>query len=276
VISMIPISYLTPDGLIDAPYTANSFAEAAMKEPDGVYTVGRTFRRDQALMLDEHLTRLEESAELEGVPLKLDRARLRAGLRTLIERSGYAESRFRITIPRHDPSTLILSLEPFKPVPPEVLEHGARVITVRESRHNPAAKTTAWAVQRSSAVDAFPPGIYEGILVTDEDVLLEGTSSNFYAIVGGTLRTAGEGVLGGIGRRVLMQVAPAILPVDLRPVKRAEIATFAEAFLTSAGRGVVPIVEIDGVLVGDGHPGASTRKLRDAYNEWADAHLEPI
>jgi hypothetical protein len=50
----IPIGILTPDGLQEAPYSADSLAAAVPFEPEGVYTITRTFNRDQVLMLDEH------------------------------------------------------------------------------------------------------------------------------------------------------------------------------------------------------------------------------
>ena len=273
----IPISILTPQGVIAAPYTAESLADAATREPQGVYTLARTFKSNQALLLDDHLDRLEQSAQLEGISTRLDRSALRAVLRALIDQSGYAEARFRITVPRDQPDHLILSLELFKPVPTEIIENGARVITLRLERHNPIAKSTAWMAARQSAVGRFPPGIYEAILVGLDGALLEGTSSNFYAIKDDALRTAGEDrVLQGIARRILLEVAPAVLPVQLDPVNVNEIDILQEALLTSSGRGVVPIVEIGGRAIGTGNPGPYTRRLRAAYDAWADAHLEPI
>ncbi len=273
----IPTVILTSQGVIAPPYTSASLAEAASKDPQGVYTVARTYERNKALLLSDHLDRLERSAQLEGITVKLDRLALRKALRDLIDQSGYPESRFRITIPRETPDQQYLSLEPYKPVPAEIIARGARIMTVHMQRHNPAAKSTAWATERKSAVEAFPPGIYEGVLVSPDEALLEGTSSNFYAILDGTLRTANDTlVLGGIARRIVLTVAADILPVMEEPVHIDRIAELSEAFLTSAGRGVIPIVEIDGRAIGDGTPGPLTLKLRAAYDAWATNHLEPI
>src|SRR5260221_10207631 len=188
----IPIVILAPNGVIDAPYTAETLAEAATKEPQGVYTLARTYEHNRVLLFADHLDRLEYSAELEGISVRLDRDALREALRNLIERAGYNDARFRITISRKQPDHIFLSVEPFKPVPPEILEHGARVITVQLARPNPVAKTTAWVSQRSAAVAGFPAGIYEGILVSRSGQLLEGTSSNFYAIKNRALWTAAD------------------------------------------------------------------------------------
>jgi branched-subunit amino acid aminotransferase/4-amino-4-deoxychorismate lyase len=273
----IPIGIVKPGGVTNAPYVAASLADAATREPQGVYTVGCTFRRDHALLLDEHFDRLEQSAQLVGMTIRLDRPALRKALRSLIDQSGYAESRFRITIPRETPHEAIISLEAFRGVPPEILQNGARVVTVHLERHNPTAKWTEWMTARKATVEAFAPGIYEGILVAPDGALLEGTNTNFLAIRDQTLRTAGDNiVLSGIGRRVALIVAPDVLPVQLEPVHVDEIPHLSESFLTSASRGIVPIVEIDGHQIGNGRPGPYTLRLREAYDAWASTHLEPI
>ena len=87
---MIPISTVifTPDGIQPTSYKVDSLAEAIHHEPSGVYTVTRTFWQDHALLLSAHLDRLEQSAQLAGIALDLDRDRLRATLRDLIHQAG--------------------------------------------------------------------------------------------------------------------------------------------------------------------------------------------
>ncbi len=74
----------------------------------------------------------------------------------------------------------------------------------------------------------------------------------------------------------MITVAPPILPVYLEAVKINEIARLQEAFLSSSGRGIVPIVEIDGIKIGNGEPGTYTKHLRESYEDWSAAHLEEI
>ena len=79
------INLMTPNGLQPVAYQADSLADAARFEPhDGVYTITNTYHVYQVLKLDAHLDRLENSARLAGIPLILDRARLRAALRKMI------------------------------------------------------------------------------------------------------------------------------------------------------------------------------------------------
>lgn len=272
------IRILTPDGLQPVDYSAESLADAAKHEPrEGVYTLTNTFNTFQVLKLDEHLDRLENSAKQVNIPLKLDRPRLRAALREMIEEANYGNVRFRVTVPANTPENLILSLEPFKPLAPEVYANGVRCVTVSDAaRTDPGAKTTDWMHDRQSIEAWLPPGIFTGLLLDQDGNILEGLSSNFYAILNGELRTAGQGILPGISQQIVFEVAPVILPVRKEAIHVSEIPTIDEAFITSASRGIVPVVEIDNIQIGDGAPGANTRALREAYLAWVNEHLEDL
>lgn len=274
--SVIPTMIARGETLRPTTYQVGSLAEAAIHEPRGVYTVARTFHGDHALLLDAHLDRLEESARLSNIPLRLDRARLRAALRALLREASFAESRFRITVPADEPELLYLAAEPLPPFDPALLVEGAAVITVPIRRKNPAVKTTEWLITRRSAYSTLPEGIYEAVMQDERGCLLEGLSSNFYAVLDGALRTAGDGVLAGITRRALFEVTPEILPLSLVPVCQEDLPALPEAMLTSSTRGVVPITSIDGQPIGDGRVGPVVTALRESYDAWAEAHLEPI
>ncbi|MBN1964793.1 MAG: aminotransferase class IV family protein [Anaerolineae bacterium] len=270
---------LTPAGLQATPYHATSLADAAQYEPPGVYTVTRTYHRTSALKFSRHLKRLEQSARLREIDLTLDRAAwqdgLRAALRQLIDQAGYAESRFRITIPADTPETAYFAIEPLNPVPAAVKASGVHVRAFPMQRQNPRAKDTRW-MQARAGLQAQLNGSYEGLLTDGDGALLEGLGSNFYAILAGELRTAHDGILEGISRRIVMKVAPDVLPVREQPVRLADLPELAEAFLTSSSRGVVPIVQIDDQVIGDGVPGPLTQALSARYDAWAEAHLKPI
>jgi branched-chain amino acid aminotransferase len=272
----IPTFILTPDSLAPTPYQVPSLGEAISHEPQGVYTVARTFHGDHALLLDAHLDRLDESARLVGIPLRLDRARLRAAMREILHGAGYSDAKFRITVPRSAPDRVYLAFEPYQPVPEPVQRQGAQVLTVPLKRTHPAAKTTEWMSARRPAYDNLPPGVYEGILVSEDGKLLEGLSSNFYGVLDGVLYTAGEGVLAGITRAAVLRCVPDHLPVVMTAIHRDDIPRLSEALLTSSGRGVVPITGIDGQPVGDGRVGPLVSAIRERYDAWAEAHLEPI
>lgn len=271
------INFLTPEGLQPAPYTADSLADAVQHEPhDGVYTLANTFERGKVLKLDAHLDRLEDSAARINLPLKLDRPALRQALHQMIEQSGFGDVRFRITVPRDNPEQIILSIEPFAGHPREIYTTGVKAITLSPQviRANPVAKTTAWMHDRDSV--AVPEGIFTGLLLDEAGDILEGTSSNFYAVFNDEFRTAGAGVLPGIAQQIVFEVAPRILPLKKEAVNVKDIPNLSEAFISGSSRGIVPVIEIDGITIGDGKPGEATKMLRQAYAEWLKAHLETL
>lgn len=269
---------LTPDGWQPVDYTADSLADAALHEPrEGVYTITNTFNTTQVFKLDAHLNRLENSARLQNISLQLDRARLRSALRELITEAGYGDVRFRVTVPAAQPDHLVLSLEPFKPQPPEVYTQGVRCITIPgATRSDPTSKTTDWMHDRVQIEASLPEGIFTGLLLDAEGSILEGLSTNFYAILNGELHSAVEGVLSGIAQQVVFEVAPDVLPLRKTPVHVDDIPALTEAFITSASRGIMPVIEIDGIHIGEGVPGTQTRALRQAYQAWVDTHLEEL
>jgi branched-chain amino acid aminotransferase len=106
--------------------------------------------------------------------------------------------------------------------------------------------------------------------------LLEGFSSNFYAIQDQKLYTADQDILWGIARRIALTVAADQVEIHLRPIHQNELPLLDEAFLTSSSRGVVPIIRVDQTPIGSGLPGPVTGKIRTLYNRWVENRLEPI
>ncbi len=272
------IKIWTADGLHDAPYSASSLADAAQHEPDtGIYTVTNTYQTDHVLKLDAHFDRLEDSAARQGIPLQLDRRAIRSALREMITAADWGNSRFRVTVPQETPERIILTIEPFTPPSRALIEDGVRCITAANSaRQQAEAKTTNWMHARKKHQAAMPEAIYETFLLDANGFLLEGLSSNCYFVLDGELRTADAHVLRGISRQIVFDVAPAILPLRPQPAHISQIPQMSEAFLTSSSRGIIPVVEIDSLLIGDGTRGTFTARLRAAYDAWVIAHLQPL
>ncbi len=107
--------------------------------------------------------------------------------------------------------------------------------------------------------------MHEGLLTDDAGAILEGLSSNFFAIVGGVLRTEGDRVLLGVTRSLVLEVAEAVLPLEPRAVGRDERAAIAEAFVTSVSRSILPVVRIDDAVLGSGTPGPTTHLLMERF-----------
>ena len=272
------VKRLTPRGLQSVDYVAKSLHHAAQfEDPAGVYTTSNTLNRTQTLLLDAHLDRLEDSARRVGMDWRSDRSLLRVALREMITESGFGDARFRLSVPAANANEVIISIEPYTPPSDSLIRRGVRCDTTSAlSRQNPAAKSSIWMRQRQSLEESRPPDTYETFLLDEDGAILEGVGSNFYAVIGGALRTAGDGVLAGISRRVVLDVCASVVPLSLQAPGLDELPRFAEAFLSSSSRGIIPVVEIDGEAIGAGSPGEITMRLRNAYNRWVDAHLEEL
>lgn len=274
---MVPVlrKRLTATRLLDVPCDALSLQEAAGSEPEGVYTVCNTQRGQRVLALDAHLDRLEDSAARQGFALQLSRRRLRLALRDMLDEAGFAEMRLRLTVPRAAPDETLITIEPWQPPPESLRQSGVRcAIAGGLSRRDPTAKDSAWLQQRDSFI--LPPGCYEALLTAPDGSLLEGLGSNFYAVLAGELRTAADGVLAGITRGIVLQLAPAILPLRLSPVRLDDLPRLEEAFLSSSSRGLLPIVQIDDHVIADGEPGPFTRAIHQAFERYVESHLEEL
>ncbi|HJW83265.1 MAG TPA: aminotransferase class IV, partial [Anaerolineae bacterium] len=94
---------------------------------------------------------------------------------------------------------------------------------------------------------------------------LEGTSSNFFAVLDGRLRTAGEDALQGVTRGLVLAEAKEIVPIALAAIEAADLPRLSEALITSSSRDVMPVIQIDQVCVGSGEPGPITQALMAGY-----------
>lgn len=256
----------TRGGLAPAPGRWATLDAQSLELPDGVYTTLRTYGGTGIVGLGEHLRRLVESRRLLGAACDLDRAWLREGLRAALAAAALPEVRLRITVPLVCDEVWI-GVEPFVPYPARLYEEGVRCTTSALARETPRAKSTRFIAPARSARGGSEPGVHELLLVDGEGRILEGSSSNFFAVLDGELRTAGEEVLAGVTRGIVLSLAHSLLPVREEAVTVAELAASSEAFITSSSREVMPVVEVDHRPIGDGHPGRVARELGRRYRE---------
>jgi branched-chain amino acid aminotransferase len=250
-----------------------SLAMASGALPDGAYTTLRTYGGCRVLCLESHLRRLEESAALQGSPGRVDRPGARAAISASLEATRYAETRLRLTFA---PPRLFVTVEPFTPLPAAVYETGVACLTVEVRRANPRAKDTRFIATAQSTYGRLPAGVEEGLIVAEDGSVLEGLSSNFFAVKDGVLRTAGDRVLLGVTRSLVLEVAAGVMRVEARAVTRDELTAVAEAFVTSVSREVLPVASIDGRAVGGGRTGAATRAVMAGFAALVEREAEAL
>jgi branched-chain amino acid aminotransferase len=264
------------DHLVEIASTAGTLDELSRTLPQGVYTTLHTYPGGRALHVGDHLQRLADSAALLGHSFEIDRPRLRRAMAEGLQRSGFPLARLRVTVAFDSPGAAFVAFAPFAAPPEDLYRLGARAVTSHLARVLPRAKTTGFVEAGSHARAVAPPGTEEVLLVDPAGLILEGTTSNFFAVVDGRLRTAGEGMLPGITRSLVLEVAADVLPIEQSPLQVGELHVAAEAFLTSSSRGVMPVVAVDEKVVGAGTPGPVTRELRRRYEARVARDLEPL
>ena len=221
----------------------------------------------------DHVRRLAESARLQGQAGDLDAGRVRQAVAQAIDRAGYPESRLRITwtAPR-----LFVSIEPFTPYAASLYRDGTWCVTVPLHRDNPRAKDTRFIQAAGSAYDQLPPGAHEGLMVAADGTILEGLSSNFFAVRQGALHTEEERVLAGLTRAMVLEAATGLLTRGPRALRLEELPQAEECFITSASRGVLPVVRIDDRVIADGAPGPLTQEIGRLYDEKVEREAEDV
>lgn len=244
---------------------------------DGIYEYIAFYNR-RFLDLDPHLKRLERSLKEVAIPMPLTIGGFKLVMHELIERNGREMGGFYIQVTRgvakRDHSfpakppkpALVMTICTAKLPKPHELKDGVRVITYPEQR---------WARRDIKSISLLPNVLAkqaasaekarEAWLITDGEVVTEGAVSNSYIVnTKGEVIThpTNENILGGITREMLIKHAKKSgITVVEKPFMLGDVKKASEAFLTSTSVGVIPVVTVGDITVGNGKPGEVTKKL---------------
>jgi branched-chain amino acid aminotransferase len=249
--------------------------DLALMRGYGVFDYLRTYA-GKPHHLQEHVARLICSADKIGLTLPWNEADIiRIVEETLarnksLEASAFAEANVRILItggsssdfitPEGRPRLLVL-VTPVVPKPPEWYDKGVKIITFPSSRTIPGAKSIDYIPATMALGKAKKVGAVEALYVEESGLVLECTTSNIFAVKSGIISTPGDEILAGITRKSVLTLAKAHHPVEIRDLPLAELLAADEVFITGSGKGLVPVVQIDETVIGDGQPGPVTRGL---------------
>ena len=100
--------------------------------------------------------------------------------------------------------------------------------------------------------------------MTRDNMVLEGTTSNLFALVEGTLVTPEKGVLKGITRKTVLALGEKLFPVSEQDLLLDTLLSASELFITGTNKGIVPVIQVDDHVIGTGMPGPGTRALMSA------------
>jgi branched-chain amino acid aminotransferase len=168
--------------------------------------------------------------------------------------------------------------------PAELYAKGMDIVTVPTVRNlhsavNPAIKSLNYLNNILAKIEANNAGVEEAVMLNAEGFVAECTADNLFIIKNGTLSTPplSAGALYGITRGTVMDLATELgVRATETNLTRYDLFCADECFLTGTGAEIMPVVKIDGRVIGNGKPGPLTRKLVENYHALTKASGEPI
>ncbi|GAC1358252.1 MAG: branched-chain-amino-acid transaminase [Ktedonobacteraceae bacterium] len=240
----------------------------------------RTYDR-RPFHLDEHLARLYRSAELIELDITYERDLLANIIRELIERNTYKHATIRILVtggvsddgilPSGE-SGLIMLITELAERDMTRFARGTKLITTQLQRVSPEAKTSNYVSAIRALKEAAQRDASDALFVNEQGHVLEGTRSNFFVFRGDVLVTPGAGVLLGVTRNVVLELARGRFQVEERPVPLTELSSIDEAFITSSSKEITPVIQIDDIQIGTGKPGPRTYEMEQRFIEMIERH----
>jgi branched-chain amino acid aminotransferase len=180
--------------------------------------------------------------------------------------------------------TIIIITSKIVLYPEEFYKRGLELITVATRRNvpealNPCIKSLNYLNNILAKIEANNAGVLEAIMLNADGFVTECTGDNIFIIREGKLLTPPTwvGALEGITRKVVMELAEKFLiEVKEEVLTRYDLYNADECFLTGTAAEVVPVVKIDGRVIGQGVPGPSTKRLITAFRELTQSEGVPI
>jgi branched-chain amino acid aminotransferase len=254
-----------------------SFDDISRKYPEGAYVTFRTYEGNKAFHLNDHISRLISTlrvAIIDNLNIDFD---IRKALHELFSEHGTGDQRVRLIVPFSDKLTLFVLVEEIVTLDSLLYDRGVEVITALYERLEPERKQTGFITASKELRSRLIPPVNEVLLVNHDGYILEGLSSNVFFVKGSAVITAGEGILAGVTRKVVLETCNDLdIQIHLTAVLAEEIMQYEEAFITSTSRAVLPVVKIDGKQIGDGFPGQVTRSVMQGFAARISAGLEDL
>jgi D-alanine transaminase len=254
---------------------------------DSIYEIVKLYN-GKLFKIDKHLERLFNSAQQIRLDLDYDLADLRKIAQQVLAKNETSERRqeggLYIQITRgveprshgfsHDlEPTVVMYLLPAKKMKAEIREQGVTAITMPEERWQHCnIKTTNLLPNILTSQRAKDQGADEGIFVTEEGVVTEGTSSSVFIVKDNQVLTHPEDgeILPGITRELVLELAPEQFVVKEETFSLKELYQADELFITSTPKEVLGVIEVDSEKIGSGKVGPVTKEIHKLYQNYIE------
>jgi branched-chain amino acid aminotransferase len=261
---------------------------------DGVFEGIRAYH-GRVFKLKEHIDRLFCSAKAILLKIPMSHAQIMRAVVEACRKNKIRDGYVRLLVTRgvgtlglnpkscRRPSVIIIAGS-IQLYPPAFYQRGMDVVTVPTTRNlhsalNPAIKSLNYLNNILAKIEANNAGVEEAVMLNAEGFVAECTGDNLFIVKNGELFTPplSAGALYGITRQTVIELAvEAGLKVTEPNLTRYDLFNADECFLTGTGAEIVPVVKIDGRVIGTGKPGTFTRKLVKDYRALTKVSGEPI
>ena len=261
---------------------------------DGVFEGIRSYN-GRVFRLKEHIERLYCSAKAILLEIPMSPAEITQAAIETCRANNLRDGYIRLVVTRgigtlglnpnrcQRPSVIIIA-DKIQLYPPELYERGMAIVTVPTVRNlhsavNPAIKSLNYLNNILAKIEANNAGVEEAIMLNAEGYVAECTGDNLFILKSGQLLTPPlyAGALYGITRGVVIELARADgVPVSETNLTRYDVFNADECFLTGTGAEIIPVVKVDGRVIGTGQPGPRTRQLVSEYRALTQVSGEPI
>ena len=170
-------------------------------------------------------------------------------------------------------------------IKPEVVEQGAtawiaqNAYRIPENSVNPRVKNYHWGDFTQGIFEAKDKN-YETVILLDYDGnVTEGPGFNVFAVKDKVLITPDRGVLAGVSRKTVLEMAEHLgINTSVRSLSVEELLEADEIFLSSSGGGVIPIIRVNETIFGNGASGPISVQLNETYWKWTtlEKYRDPI
>ena len=279
---------------LDESHAKISVFDHGLLYGDGIFEGIRAYH-GRVFKLREHIDRLFFSAKAILLDIPLSPAQVARAVVETCRRNKIRDGYIRLVVTRgigtlglnprscKKPSVIVIA-DKIQLYPPALYRRGLDIITVPTARNlhsalNPAIKSLNYLNNILAKIEANHGGCEEAVMLNAEGFVAECTGDNVFIVKNGALSTPplSAGALYGITRQTVMELAEeAGIKVSEPNLTRYDLFCADECFLTGTGAEIVPVVRIDGRVVGNGKPGPITRQLGDDYHALTKVSGEPI
>ncbi len=243
----------------------------------GVFDVMKTVN-GKIFLFDKHFKRLSDSADYLGVKLLVGKTKIENAIKKLIAKNKIKQASIRIVLTggrsadamrfNFKTPTFYILVSEFKPLKPDLYKNGIKLAVVNHDRDTAEIKTTNYIIAVKDVNKRQKKEKFFEILYVSGGAVLEAATSNFFVFIGNKLIAPKNNIFKGITRNLVIKLAKNEFEVEERELKKEELNAVTEAFITATNKDIVPVVQIDDKIIGNGRPGKNTKWLMEIFDKF--------